>query len=365
MTQLKLMTMGWVFLFILLSNCLFSQSSPIPVFTAGNFGSSAWRIPALAVAGDTLIALADARRNGNGDLPNNIDIIARTSTDGGVSWSEPVVVADFGESGASDPAIVYHQNSGQVVCLFASHKGLFQSTPSDRIRIQMSRSNNGGRFWSVPRDISAQIYQEGWHAAWVASGTIHMTPTGRLMAAIGVRETAAATISNFMIYSDDQGTHWQTAPGRACIGGDEAKMMTLRDGKVLMLIRSRGQRKAVYSNDQGLTWTAPQDVPALVEPAVNGDLIRHCYPSIKGRNSEGPLLFSIASHPSERRNMTVFVSYDEGLSWNQERIVFSGASAYSALAVLSDGSIGILYENGEKNQYDLVFERFFLSGGEK
>ncbi|MFH1269310.1 MAG: sialidase family protein, partial [Planctomycetota bacterium] len=40
-------------------------------------------------------------------------------------------------------------------------------------------------------------------------------------------------------------------------------------------------------------------------------------------------------------------------------VIHSGPSAYSCLTVLKDGTIGLLYENGQKTAYEkLTFARF-------
>ena len=40
---------------------------------------------------------------------------------------------------------------------------------------------------------------------------------------------------------------------------------------------------------------------------------------------------------------------------------FSGASAYSSLTVLPDGTLGMYYENGESSTYQMYFVRFSLN----
>ena len=328
------------------------------LFSGGDFGSAAYRIPALASIGKRVILAADARINNNGDLPNNIDIVSRFSDDGGITWSEPVVVADLGEFGASDPALVYDKKSGDLLCLFASHKGLFGSTPTDKIRFQVARSADMGETWSEPKEFSDQIYLPGWYAAWVASGSAHQMPDGKIVAAIGARKNSGNTISNFMIYSDDGGYSWQTSPGQASAVGDEAKIVTLDDSRLYMAIRSKGERKITYSSDKGTSWTTPVAEPELVEPGVNGDLIR--YTTVKDGYNKSRLLFSIASHPTQRRNLTVFVSYDESETWGTKRVIYPGSSGYSALTSFEDGTIGLFYENGEYENYQLNFARFSL-----
>ena len=59
--------------------------------------------------------------------------------------------------------------------------------------------------------------------------------------------------------------------------------------------------------------------------------------------------------------MTVRLSYDEGQTWPVSKSLWSGPSAYSQLLALPDGTIGCLYERGEKSRYErLTFARFNL-----
>ncbi len=327
------------------------------LFSGGDFGSATYRIPAIASRGDRIVVVADARINNNGDLPNNIDLFARYSEDGGKTWSGPVTVADFGDSGASDPALVYDRNSGDLLCLFASHNGLFASTPTNKIRFNVARSSDFGKTWEAPKEFSSQIYQSGWYAAWVASGSAHQMESGRIVAAIGARKNSSNTISNFMIYSDDGGLTWNTA-GQASATGDEAKIVELDDGRLLMAIRTSVRRRVTHSSDGGNTWETPIPVAELVEPGVNGDLIR--YTSVRKGFDKSRLLFSIPNHPTQRRNLTVFISYDEGKTWPVKRVISPIEAAYSALTTFDDGTIGIFYENGEYENYQLNFARFSL-----
>jgi len=54
------------------------------------------------------------------------------------------------------------------------------------------------------------------------------------------------------------------------------------------------------------------------------------------------------------------LSYDEGLTWAFRKTIYPGASAYSSLCVLNDGTIGMYYEVGEYETYQMYFARFSL-----
>lgn len=331
------------------------------LFSGGDYGSVNFRIPAIKTAKDgSLVAAVDARVDAPGDLPNNIDIMIRRSTDMGETWSEALTIADFGSFGASDPSLVVDRVSGNMLCMFASHQGLFYSTPSNPIRYQVCRSQDNGVTWSDPVEHTNEIYAPTWYASWLASGTVHQLRSGRIVGAVGVRQNSGNTISNFMIYSDDAGLTWNYKPSQASATGDEAKIVELDNGNLMMNIRNQTPdcRKIVISEDGGDSWGTPYFQYELIDPAVNGDFIR--YTSVLDGYDKSRLLFSTASHPTLRQNLTVFISYDEGQTWPVSKVLNPGPAAYSCLTILSDGTIGCLYENGEYEQYQIYFARFSL-----
>ncbi len=107
--------------------------------------------------------------------------------------------------------------------------------------------------------------------------------------------------------------------------------------------------------DGGLTWGQQRSVPELIEPICQASIRRLAWPEDGER---GVILFS---NPSslKRERLTVRASFDEGETWPAERLLDARPSAYSCLAVLPDGQVGILYEAGWANPYEyLVFGRF-------
>jgi len=52
-------------------------------------------------------------------------------------------------------------------------------------------------------------------------------------------------------------------------------------------------------------------------------------------------------------------SDDDGRTWPKHRLLHAGPAAYSCLTVLPDGTVGCLYERGEKQPYEnITFARF-------
>ena len=89
-------------------------------------------------------------------------------------------------------------------------------------------------------------------------------------------------------------------------------------------------------------------------PVCMASLIKHQY---RGRDL---LLFSNPYDQYSRRNMTIKISDDEGMTWHEKyfTLIEEGQGrGYSCLTVIDDNTIGILYEG---SQADLVFQRMSM-----
>lgn len=333
------------------------------LYAPGDYGSRNWRIPALRALPDgSLLAVNDKRKFHEGDLPGDIDIVARRSTDNGRSWSEPVDIATGQgyKKGFGDPALAVTLDGTTVLCVFVGGNGLWASTPEDPQRSYLSRSTDGGRSWSAPEDITPFLWGpeapnpvcRAYTYSFFGSGN-GLTLTrgkhaGRILFAAAMGP--AKNLNNHAVYSDDNGRSWHVSQ-LAFAGGDEAKIVELADGRLLMSVRRSGQRGFSISEDDGETWTEQGSWPEIDVNACNGDLIR--YPAREGTL----LLHSVPDHRS-RRNVTVFMSRDEGKSWPEKRVLCPYESVYSSLTVLPDGTIGIYIE---ENPTDAGCELWFMN----
>lgn len=324
------------------------------LYAPGDYSSANWRIPALICLDDgTLLAVCDRRKNNELDLPQDIDIVCRRSTDLGLTWSDTIMIArgtGYGH-GFGDAALV-QTDVGEVVCLFAGDNGYWQSTHQDPINIYVSRSTDRGLTWSAPQCITQAAWSSTspYHGAFVASGNglrlKHLPHKGRLLFAAAMCRNTDWLSDNYILYSDDDGHTWQRS-ALAFQTGDEAKLVELPDGRILLSTRRQGERGYNISTDGGQTW-GPQGLwPDLVSNACNGDLV--------------PLGDDLLVHslPAslKRRNVSLFFSNDQGRTWSAPLLLCEGPSVYSSLAPLPDGSLGVLVERNPNGPCEIWFYR--------
>lgn len=336
-----------------------------------NQGNTHYRIPAIITwTNGDILAFADKRQGGSGDLPNQIDVMVKISTNNGTNWDAEKMITPKSTSkkdGHGDTGVVLDKKTGDILAVVAFGQGFLASTPDDPIRIRVIRSKDGGKSWSTPLDITSQIYgagcrditRKGWYAAFATSGNGLQLRNGRMMFVINVRETSssnATSFRNYIMYSDDGGYKWKVSRGspKNPQGGNEAKVVELNeDGHLLMNIRPNGprwNRLLARSYDYGETWTEAKVQGDLPSAGSNGDMIY--YTSTNNgydRNRIITLVDSQGSYQSKGvgpgPGVPVFyISYDEGNTWQKKQTLYTENAGYSSMTILKDGSIGILAE---------------------
>lgn len=324
------------------------------LYAPGDYGSAKWRIPALLCLDDgTLLAVNDKRKYNYRDLPEDIDIVVRRSSDNGRSWSDPqTIIAGTGyKHGYGDPALVQCQN-GDVLCLFAGGNGYWASSVSDPISVYVMRSTDRGKTWSGPENITSVIWDGSTHhGAFVASGNglclRRGAHAGRVLFAAAACRNSGYQSDNYVIYSDDNGHTWHRSTMAYSLG-DEAKLMELTDGTVLLSVRRTGARGYNTSIDGGETWGEQGLWQEMQANACNGEMLRV---------DDTTLLHSIP-HSMQRENVSIYTSNDEGRSWHSPVLIVDGPSVYSSMTLLKDGTIGLYVEVGPDTNCSLYYYRF-------
>ncbi|MFJ2088748.1 exo-alpha-sialidase [Streptomyces sp. NPDC087901] len=334
--------------------------------TVDGVGSPHYRIPALTTSvKGTVLAAYDARPT-LGDLPSNIGIVLRRSTDGGTTWqAQQVVRKDAAPAGYGDPSLLVDRTTGRIFVFYAAgvNQGFFGSatgndeTDPNVLQADYSYSDDDGLTWTHRR-ITKQIKNPAWGGMFAASGEgIQLrngAHKGRLIQQYAIRNNGA----NYAVsaYSDDHGATWKmgTPVGP---GGDENKTVELNDGTVMLNNRSAPYRTIAYSTDGGVTYTPFVQDTELPDPANNASVMRYAPDAPASDPQSSWLLFS-NTEATSRKNLTVKMSCDNGKTWPIKKVVDAGAAAYSTLTRLPGGRLGLLYERG--NYEHITYSSFDL-----
>jgi len=119
--------------------------------------------------------------------------------------------------------------------------------------------------------------------------------------------------------------------------------------------RTRMRRQVAFSEDGGETWHGQRFDGVLVEPVYQASMRRYSW---GWPREKGIILFSNPADETDRINLTLRASDDDGGTWSGRKVLHEGPSAYSDLAVLGDGRIACLFEAGQKHPYEtIVFTR--------
>lgn len=346
--------------------------SRTPVFEMNTDGSRFYRIPGLAVAADgSLIAVADKRGDRLGDLPNTISVVARRSTDNGLTWSDMVTIAQADkEKGLTygDPAIVVDRATGTIMVLYTGDQGFWTSTPDRPARLYYSLSTDNGLTWTAPTEFTSQVAGPQWHGSFIASGRATQLDSGRIMAVANVHQSdvPGRDTYEYAIWTDDLGKTWSVSSNSATPdgNGNESKIYECADGSLTMSIRAHGNRLYSHSTDGGATWSEASPNLTLPDPDCNGDIIAYPEP-VDGRRLT---LHSLPGSSRVREHTTIYGSWDDGTTWPLHRLLYDGVAAYTSMAVLPDGSIGVLVEEGKWDSklpgddgFNIAFYRFPLN----
>ena len=334
------------------------------LFVAGRDGYHTFRIPALlATSKGTLLAFCEGRKHGRGDS-GDIDLVLKRSSDRGATWQPLQLIADDGPNTVGNPCPVVDRSTGTIWLPITRNLGrdterqIVDRTGMGTRTVALMKSTDDGVTWSKPLDITAAAKDSTW--TWYATGPgcgIQMR-NGRLVVPCDHAVEGSKVKRSHVIYSDDRGATWKRG---AALGDhtNECQVVERSDGSLLLNMRSyhqKNRRSVATSRDGGQTWSEVTLDETLIEPVCQASLIWLTEPW----RGKGRLLFTNPAS-TKREKLTVRLSYDEGTSWPIAKELHAGPSAYSALAVLPDGTIGCLYERGRKSAAEkITFARFTL-----
>lgn len=350
-----------IFLLVLSTFSFFAQEQIL--FQRGDAGYACFRIPAMVLTQQqSVLVFAEARRNGCSDT-GDIDLVMRRSVDGGKTWSPIILIRDNGNNVSGNPVPILDKTNGRIVLVYCENRGedteseIIAGTSTDGRRVFVIYSDTDGLSWSAPVEITKEVKKDDW--TWYATGPCHgiqlQSGEHKNRLIVPSNHVKAGTQNHFsqMLYSDDGGKSWNLGESTTVPNANESTAVELPDGTVLLNMRNMNQqekhRLQARSADGGETLSPLQHVEQLIEPVCQGSIVNY---SRKGKITHS-LLFS-NPYSIDRKNMTIQISRDGGVSWEPKVSVYEGHSAYSDMAVFDNGDVGIIFENGLENAYEKI-----------
>lgn len=348
-------------------------------------GSRYYRIPSITTVKkklddgrivDRLVTLTDDRLQHNGDLPNQVYVVAQYSDDLGKSWTQPVRVAGTAELGGAyghgDASIVTDRTNGNIIGIMTSAgtygHGFWASTAAQPMLWKTIISEDGGETWGTPVDHTKSLYGTGspnatWKGGFSGSGAALQKRDGTLVSSF-VNRQADNSQNFFFFMSFDHGQTWSVQGTSGTTSADEPKTLERNNGDLSIFVRAAGYNFHNVTSDNGKTWHyAPQTrfTTGISGVACDGEYMTWC--STLDGNPWNIAFETLPNSSSARTNVSICLSTDEGETFGSPKTICPWGSGYSTAVVLPDGTLGVYYEEDgyyNASNYVLRFVRMSL-----
>lgn len=383
-------TIGFLFIF----NTLAAQE--VTVFNNGEDGFLCYRIPAVVKApnGD-LLAFCEARKLNCSDH-GDVRIVLKRSSDNGVTWSKLETVAENANLQAGNAAPVFDMmdkryKNGRLFLFYNTGTASEQEVREGKAmrEVWYKTSIDNGSTWSSPVNITGFVsrpnmpainpeyhFKDDWRSYANTPGhALQLTKgkhKGRLFIAANHSEGPPKPNAHDYLahgfYSDNHGKTWKITPTVNFPGSNESTAAELSNGGIIMNIRIQSgeskYRLLAFSKNAGVKWDTSYIEKQLPDPVCEGSMI-----NFTTNEGQDVLLFSNLCHSSKRENLTLYVSADDGKTWQYGKVICKGNCAYSDLVIQQNNQIGILFEKDDytKIVYKLLYynELFTPANSEK
>jgi len=378
----------YLFAYLISINHIEAQTK-VPVFVSGKEGYASFRIPSIIqLPNKKIIAFAEGRVNGAGDF-GHVNIVMKTSVDGGKSWSALKKIVRFGilQAGNAAPVvdlldpqcpqgkIFLFYNTGNV------NEGQLRQGKGIREVWYISSIDNGDS-WTAPVNITSQVHfpngtidgrvyqnKEDWRTYANTPGHATQSLEGKYKGRIFIaaNHSVGAPKSNFKDYfshgyfTDDHGKSFKISNSLDLVGSNEATAAFISNDRLILNARNQqGNTKTritAYSNNGGEYFEKAFYENQLPDPICEGAIL-----NVGKRKGQTILAFVNASDTLYRNNLCLHISKDEGMRWSKKIVIENTSekskmkndfTAYADIVKVGRRKIGVLYERD--NYQQIVF----------
>lgn len=292
----------------------------------------------------TILATCEARIGGD-DCNNPSSIVLKRSTDGGISWGDTIVVTDCTENKCSsrendcgkaiyghffaNPTPVVDYSNGTIYLFYSEN---FSNTSS---KLFYKVSIDDGLTWSAAVEITSIFSDDPHGRSFHLPGPGHGLQIengqyeGRLIVEVWHRHATTLTTAErkyglSILYSDDGGTTWNNSEYiEVGHNMNEGRVAQLTNGVLVINSRSTDNtRKQTISTDGGIHWTSPTTWNSIGSYG-------NCDSGFTSQvNSDGTQLLTthILNNTTVRNTLYVFLSLDNGNTWEYSALLWSDSS---------------------------------------
>lgn len=326
------------------------------VFHSDDDRYSRMRIPGIVVTSrGTLLAYCEGRSSLSSWSP--MDILIKRSLDSGDTWSPIKIIAKGIENYITynNPVMIVDNDGVTIHMIYCK----------EYEQIYYIKSIDDGLTWSKPIDITYAFneYKDDYNWCVVATSPGHgiQLIDGTLIVSIWMSKNKSHNPSVVStIYSKDFGDTWHGGEiiwdNKVMINPSESSILELHSGEVMINIKNMSTRKkrALSISKNGINnWTTPFLKEEFIDSTCFSSMIKT---KIKiGDKENNIIVFSNINNKFERKNLTITMSKDQGITWPLSISIYEGNYVYSDLAVSNDNKkIYCIFEKDDTNSLVLV-----------
>lgn len=250
-----------------------------------------YRFPQILKLPSGALVLVTSTMHGSNSDPGQsavgqYDLTVKWSFDGGTTWTNKKIIAQFGPTYQNvDACIFYDQSRDRIWCFFTSCKGVTgvnhsqagTTDPDVSSQVYYTYSNGESNSWVTPVNVTADIKPATSQFFGISNGKGFAFVGGKLAIPMLTYNSGNQITTHYVEFDPDADEFKIFNINTGATGGEQTLTM-LSDGTLLSTARGlpaagKGQQLFFYSRDIGRTWL--QDAGTVIQTTeVKGDIAR-------------------------------------------------------------------------------------------